>query len=381
MFNFLLIITIILSFLCGVGFLYWKVDRGIKRFIIAFLIVLFSFIIAFRPNEVPDTLEYNKIFDSILVWHNYGFDIFGECLTVEYGFLYLMMFFKGICDNACFFYFFLTLITCFIFTYAVSGLFYYFVKMHINIPLLLCVFFSYYGIYYSGIAIRQGLAFALCFLAAYYFVRRKYIPSLFSLFAAFLIHRLSILTIVCLIFYALFRRKNLSVRFLATVNCLCLVYYLANVMLGFGGFIYDIADRILYLLGLHNAFGNWITHYANMPNHLSFTNLFICLQGFILILLSRNCRGMRLFCGIYLIGEIISVLFSNMAGASRLYDFFTIYSVCIIAFALMQALMKDNPYQAEIQNNSVAKSRNLVLLATGVLLLCNIVLVLNIIGF
>ena len=250
MFGFLLIVTIVISLLIGIGFHYWKIDRHIKRAITALLILLFSVIIAFRPAYVPDTLGYNEIFDKIVVGKNYGFNIFGEYLTVEYGFLYLMMFFKAIFNNVHVFYFILTYISCLIFAYAVSQLYRRFMKADINLPMLLGVFFSYYGIYYSGIAIRQGLALSLCLLAFYFFISKKYFRSILFLFVAILVHRLSVLSIVWMLFYILFRHKNFSIKFMIAVNILCLIYYVINLIIGFGGGIYVVADRVLWLVGL-----------------------------------------------------------------------------------------------------------------------------------
>ncbi len=380
MFGFLLIVTIVISLLIGIGFHYWKIDRHIKRAITALLILLFSVIIAFRPAYVPDTLGYNEIFDKIVVGKNYGFNIFGEYLTVEYGFLYLMMFFKAIFNNVHVFYFILTYISCLIFAYAVSQLYRRFMKADINLPMLLGVFFSYYGIYYSGIAIRQGLALSLCLLAFYFFISKKYFRSILFLFVAILVHRLSVLSIVWMLFYILFRHKNFSIKFMIAVNILCLIYYVINLIIGFGGGIYVVADRVLWLVGLHDAFGGWLEDYVNIPVHLSMTNLFVCLQGFLLIYISRNSRELKFFCELYLIGEIISVLFANMYAASRLYDLFTIYSVFIISYILSICTA---PIRRSVVNppyNVIAKSRNVPLLMMGVLLICNIILVLNILG-
>lgn len=373
-----LIAIVLLCFMLGAVAGIKKADRGIKFFAEFVLITAFSLLIALRPEFIPDVASYNEIFYTVDVNAHYGFDFFGEYLSVEYGFLYLMKIFKIFCQNVYIFYFFLTFITVSVFVYGVKGVIYGLTKKHINVPYVMGAYFSYYGIYYNGIAIRQGLALSLCILALYFLIYKKYIRMAVSLVLAFLFHRLSILAVAVLLFYALFKKRGLTLKFYTAVCIICLIYYLYTAIMGTGGFIYDVAAQVVKLFGLSESYLGWLSDYSNIPAHISLTNLFICIQGFVLIYLCRYRKPMKLFCGIYVLGMIISVLFSNMSAACRLYDFFTIYSAIIIAYVLSDIQLIKKRIVGGDLNAYVVRYNTVNLFLVGVLIVCNIVLIVNI---
>ena len=168
-----LIILIIIS--AALSGCYKKFDRTLCRIINVILILAFSLIIVFRPDTVPDTMSYIEIFGDIDSNVSYGFDLFGEYDRVEYGFLYLIKFFKYFSHNAVFFFFVVCFISVSITMKGIQMIVRNLTRREMCFPFVFAVYISYFGIYYNGIAIRQGLAIAFCTLALAFLLNRKYV--------------------------------------------------------------------------------------------------------------------------------------------------------------------------------------------------------------
>ena len=310
-------------------------NRTEKIIINVVLVVCFSLLMAYRPSFVPDTLSYKQIFDNIKVGESYSFNIFGENERVEYGFLYLVKFYKIFSDNVRFFFFIVCLASVSIFLYGTNRIVTKFMRQKICVPAVMAFYIPYFGIFYNGIAIRQGLAMAMCVLAFSFLIYKKYLRSVLFWFFAFLFHRLSFIFIFIMVAYQILRYFKISSIIYVVVAVICLLI----VFLGFGYIInqytFDFLLNILNKIGLDSAYSDYLANYNNhsFPLNLVFYT-FCCL---IMVYLARKRRPIKNLINIYIIGIVIMNLLIGSETIWRGTDYFIMFSILIVScFMTMQ---------------------------------------------
>lgn len=367
-FELYLTMMVIISWLTGAFFLKIRGSCHLKNIINFILLFLYSLLIAFRPQTVADTKGYNQVFWMIDPSHNYGFRPFEEIFGVEYGFLYFMKWIKWLWDDVHFFYFVLTFTTAALFLYGSKKILKGQGIERISEPIILSIYMSYYGTYYSAIAIRQGIALSLGVLALAFLIEKKYLKMTGALVAAFLFHRLAVLNGgVILVFLVL--KKEIPYKFYAFLFTLPFLYFLFNTDNWIQRTVLYYVPAILRMLRISNYIG-WLEDYTTLEIGLSYTSLYICGVGGLLVLLSLTKPGLKRLLNIYLIGIAVNIVFLIMSGASRVYDFFTIYSVLIAGGAYTKWSRK---------RNGLFRVKNLINIIILLIIICNLILFFNII--
>jgi hypothetical protein len=301
--------------------------------------VIFSAIIAYRPKAVPDTINYTSVYNLIDIHHKYGFDLVGELYNMEYGFFYLMKMFRCFTSNVHLFYFILTLFTTNLTLYSIDKLIKFLFGIDVNFYILYASYISYYGIYYNGIAIRQGLAMALGIMAIYTTVKKKYIMTIFLLLSAFITHRLAITFTVILLVFFIFYNKKISLKYYVGVWILTGLYLLLNHSTSIQLIVESYILKLLRKINIV-SYVNWITN-----NSISFNaNFYYCyfwmLGGFCLLAI-KVYPQIKVLVNIYFAGIIISLM--SIPGTNRVYDIFSIFSIIIFStsFSYLKKSSKD----------------------------------------
>ena len=326
MFFLLLGILIFVAYFLG-NFNYSKGKRE-ELLIGTIIVIFFSVAMAWRPLEFPDTKSYNEIFQNIDMKKHYGFDPFGEILSVEYGFLYLMKFVKRFTDNVHIFYLCLNLLTCSLFMYGAKRVTEQVLNIRFHSLALLAVYMAYFGMYYTGIAIRQGLSLSLGICCIPLIKEKKYLKVCILLMLSFLVHRLAITNIgvfiIFIFFHQDFGRKKYFIVWIA-----CGLYLFFNTSIFLQEMFAGLLSRILPLIHME-SFLYYITDYMLDVFRISKLNIFLWLFIGILTFYNNKAWDTKCLLNIVYAGLILSILLYTMKGSSRIYDYFTIYSVLIV---------------------------------------------------
>lgn len=180
------------------------------------LVVAFLLLVYNRPLFFRDTLAYIRSYDAAKWEYIKNIDIFGkEAHTqMEYGYVLIMLIFKSMGLPFRFLSAIITLfniITCFY-----ASKFYCELLTGDNIgsnhsfTSFWAIFLVHFGLLYSFVVIRGGFTYSLLMIAACFVLRAKYVPAAVLFVIAFSIQRLSIIGIVPIIAFTLYKKIRLS---------------------------------------------------------------------------------------------------------------------------------------------------------------------------
>lgn len=326
-----LVILILISLSLSFFYKRRNSNRCICRVLNVILMLSFSLIIAFRPNSIPDTLSYKEIFDDIKPNKDYGFDVFGEYNSVEFGFLYFIKIYKLFSSNVTGFFFIFCLLSVAITMHGINNIVLKYKRQRMCFPLVFAFYISYFGIYYNGIAIRQGFAIALCIWAISLFLNKKYFRSLILFFISFLFHRLSFIAIIILLLLKITNRIRFSKTAYTLIFCVLLIYCFS----GFGYVINKYAFKILLdsinLIGLGGAYNSYLENFTSFINGFPYRVVLNILLGFLLIVVIEKNDICKSLLNIYLLGIMALCVLFGISAIYRGADYFLFFSVIIVA--------------------------------------------------
>jgi len=345
-------------FLCG---LCSRLGYSRELLLVHLLTIVFSLVFAFRPMEIPDTINYERYFYSV---YNLSLNDVLDMLTLfgrrvymgmEGGFLFVTWILAFITLGSFRLYLFIiafTQITCFI--YPMSRLIN---ESFFDVPfkyhhrpsnnsifstelLLLLLYIPYYGYFYCGIVIRMGLTLSLIVTALYLGKKKRYIYMVAVSLAALMIHRMALLGIVAIIIYLVpFDIK--SRKTYVVYGGVCAAIYCA-------GLYIDIFGTIGATLGeiLRNTFFSDLTSYIDRAligggeRAVALKRLWDILWFFILVFASGfNTKGYRSFLKIYFVGLILMLITAPISNSERITAYFFICQVPLVYMALEQGFV------------------------------------------
>lgn len=329
MYSILIIGYIMLSLALSMRF---SIGKGSK--IIYYLFIIgFSLFMAFRSISIPDTNNYILIYKQININHNYGFSLVNEYGTfgIEYGFLWLLWIFKKFIslDYHVMFLslaFFCTLIS----VWAISEIIIFFEDIHndtkikVKRSLVASIYMSYFGLYYSGVAIRSGIALSLILLVINAALHKKYFFAIVMTLLAFSVQRLSIIGVI--VFFVLKYmpkiKKELFVFLWGIIGCLQFIFSVSGLQKIVKTLLYGIAEKYTFL--------DYSRYLGNVENDSSIYVLAIWCVGFVLIILTYHKKELYRYFNVYLIGMAAIMCLSWVKGYSRLTDFFILMNIPIL---------------------------------------------------
>lgn len=316
--------------------LYGSIDKRVvrkqRKYIYAFFLIGFAYLMAIRPTETPDTQIYINAFTnvnsgwlknvSLLQKYNSAF---------EYGYIFLMLLARRITSNARVFLFFICLAGMLLTARAFKKLMdrvegvdesgTYFDALSTTI---VC-----YGLLYFGISVRAGLAIGLGLTFINCMLDKKWLRSVLLLAVAFSIQRTAILYILI----------YLAIRFLPVLKKKMhyVIWALAGILLfsNVGRMIYRfIGPTLIQLMNTRN-----ISSYGYLSEALSNTaavartDILTWLIYGILIFFSIEEEHYNKYLNSIMIGAMILSIFNDVMAISRAYDLFYMFTVpmyCIL---------------------------------------------------
>lgn len=321
-------------------------QKNVQIVMVFAISLIFSILFLFRNSEVPDYLGYVDIFDNVDINVNYGFDWtrkHGE-LAVEYGFLWMMWLFKKfVGDYAHAFYFIISFFTAFLMAYAGSELIDYirsrtgkeeeaYVQKkginlkNKNLPILLGIYLSYFGLAYEAVAVRAGVAISLSVLFFVYFLQKKYVRMLVAFLLAFSIQRMCVLGIVIIALYVVIPRIKRS--------WLTVLWAVAGGLLitGASGYLMSFSYKILNMLFSNTSFlgyGHYLVEDAG-AGAVDKGNIWLWLIGGVLLVYLPRLKYEEKLLNIYIIGLYVMIFSSMIPGGRRISDYFTLYNTVLL---------------------------------------------------
>lgn len=344
MFVAVLIVYIIICIL--MYFLQRLFDRPLKIYVNIFVVLSYFFIIGF--SDFPDKeayLEYFNYCNGIRIDLNFNF---------EKGFQFITQCIKFVIGDSPVVYYCIIALLEFWLVYAASKKFFNHIypdtrEWADKFIVFFIFYISYFGLYYSGIAIRQGLALSIIiYLTASILTESKnvalYIKSCLLLIIAFLFHSSAFLGIVVL---GVLLLPRVSRAFYITFCLFCMILYLSNVGAYIGDLIFDRKLTGIVAQYENDSFAK-INHYivdnglgVDMLSSKSFWFIYLLFLGGILGGMKHVPQLYYKYLNIYMFGIMLGTLWFSIDGFSRIMDYF-IYPIFILAFIFWNSVRNIN---------------------------------------
>lgn len=324
--------NIILLLIC---FLYCIVESQIKkneRKYVLFIIMLgFSFLMACRPTETKDTLNYIKIFENLDISTKYPFHLFEryqEEFGVEYGFLHLAQFIKKLHLNYNHFFFIVAFFNIIISVNCLQRMKNYILpeesKGRELYGAVLAGYVAYVGVLYNGIGIRAGLSISISLMAFDCYIRKKYIKTAIYGIIALSFQRICVVLLLALAANKLFQIKSKKQ---------CMGIWLAQgffLLLNIGDYFLNIIAGIVRYFYFRSGFNGYSGYLYNFDSSVGKIDWLIWLVIGVCIWAWADEKCYKFFLRIVLLGGWIIVFLHGIRAISRMYDYFIIFSIPVL---------------------------------------------------
>lgn len=330
------IYSIVFFGLCTFIFCFVELCGSKKTWIYSvFLAIIMAAIISLRGNTLPDTKDYTDIF---LATPTFGEDC---SLSVDYqyfeiGYVLWTKFFKTLFgNNAKFFFFLSTLFNSLVWlyiTYRLKILTANSTNKILKIPycISIAIYFSYYGIWYNAVVIRQGIALSFLLLMVIFVLERKRLRAILSLIIAVLFHKIAILgcvILLILIFFPVLKKQ--------TYYILCFILPLIGIS-NIGLKIYSIVGSIIgNVFRTSSSFSRFAYYIDNMEyGQYSKTNLFFYLLLFFFLYYNIEHQIYYKILNIYIVGIGLTFFLEFVLLSYRITDIFLPVSMMLLFLSL-----------------------------------------------
>lgn len=332
---------------------YVRVSKKQMAIIVGLLIISNGFIVAFRPIEVADTMEYVNVYQrSLSIIQNYRINNIMDFFfnrnyhSMEIGFLYLMYMFYKLGFSVKFFFFSISVIMSIA---TLTGV-YYIVKycigaseissaLYPKIIILWEIYMLWEGILYTSVAIRSGIALGISLLALGLFLeKKKRVISIVIFVFSVTIHSTAISFVIILAVFIWGTSKLTKQIF--TIAWIALVI----------GYIFRIGDYTVkfallitnWIFGLLkiNAFSSYFLDIEFAFQKREF--FLLILIGIIVIYIYRNDKIFSKLGTIILIGLAIYTFAYPIHAISREADLFTVFLLPMLMYAEIVYKKKQN---------------------------------------
>lgn len=332
---------------------YVRVSKKQMAIIVGLLIISNGFIVAFRPIEAADTMEYVNVYQrSLSIIQNYRINNIMDFFfnrnyhSMEIGFLYLMYMFYKLGFSVKFFFFSISVIMSIA---TLTGV-YYIVKycigaseissaLYPKIIILWEIYMLWEGILYTSVAIRSGIALGISLLALGLFLeKKKRVISIVIFVFSVTIHSTAISFVIILAVFIWGTSKLTKQIF--TIAWIALVI----------GYIFRIGDYTVkfallitnWIFGLLkiNAFSSYFLDIEFAFQKREF--FLLILIGIIVIYIYRNDKIFSKLGTIILIGLAIYTFAYPIHAISREADLFTVFLLPMLMYAEIVYKKKQN---------------------------------------
>ena len=331
-------LTILFVYACAIAIVSNKIKRKDSIALYVLFLLAFSFLLAIRPDKVPDFNSYERIFTTINIFEKYTPNILKREPTTdtEYGFIGLVLLFKMIFGNLYRFFLFLVAIL----SLHISVIYIKKIALlimpenNVNYISVLILFLPYYGMYYQGIAIRGGIAIMFIIITLYYYIKKKYIRAMCAIFLGFVIQRMTILAVlVCAIYqyFPILKKKVYycfaSIMIIMAIICNATQGKILIPLYNLMGFIFSKIFTIIDYSGYLSR--------ADMSRIVDKKRLFVLFTFAILIFfIAESETDLKRLLNLVFASAVLIFATLSIVGSERIFDLFSCFSVVILCIKL-----------------------------------------------
>lgn len=329
MYNLIYIIVIIIMILIGN---YNFIIKKENKFVLYFLIFIFSITVGIRELSIPDTRAYYNMFKEIntnILEINYSY--------FEFGFIVISKIIKNLTTNVRVYFGLISVINLLLIIKVFNLL-----KLNKVLSLGMIIYFSYYGIYYNMIVLRLGLACSFLMLSIVYLEKNKKINSLILFICSYFFHKSVIYS--GLIF--IISKKKLKVKqYFFIILLIGIVYYgqLGKYFLKecLDGYVKTYINYFPF----ENRYLIYIDNFLESFSENKFEYSFKFLLNYILVIFILIENKYNFFyLNIVLLGLSIFAFFNNFIAVERVSDLYIMFNIINIIQNLNDRKFKIKKY-------------------------------------
>lgn len=278
-----------------------------NKIITYFFIFIFSLIFGFRILDIPDTktyyIDFVKLNKNIL---DIGFSYY------ESGFVILSKIIKNVIMDPNIYFTILSIINFLLIKIALK-----IINKKEHIILGLCIYISYYGIYFNMIVLRLGLAISFFFIAMIYLKKNKKVKSLLFYIFSYFFHK----SIIFGGLVYLIPKKELKRRYYIIIIIIIGVIYYTKL----GEYFLE------YFINIYIKYFPLENRYMLYLKNISYNNLgysYKFLFNYILVILFViEKKYDSFYLSIVLIGLIIFSFFNKILLIERISDIYIFFNI------------------------------------------------------
>ncbi len=319
------LIMIVFIELLLLGTLY--ISRKLDHLLTVILSVVFLLIITFRPFSVPDTIAYYDFYNQ-LEFYKFVFRFGRTYLGFENGFCNLSKLIYLIYPNFRFFLFVIGSISfLLIFTALLKINKLFNQECNLWFPLF-ALYVPYFGLMYSGIVLRAGIAIGFCLYSFYYIQKKNIIKSIILFGFGLWFHNSAFIFIIVLLLYYI--PLKLSNKQIYKLSIAIFVLYFMRAF----DLLLKITLSVFNFLTKNISFLNFISHYVDNPIDTTFRWAIVfnlLLFVFISYVYSQsNLKSIIKYENILLPLMVIIALFGGFPVILRVSDYFMVLSFVLL---------------------------------------------------
>lgn len=344
--NFVLIFTLFSIFLC---FSFRSSCRKYEKYCVFFYILSTGLVVGSRGIDIPDTLGYLEYYNEIDAtdFSRFGYYLFEPGFQL---FTHVVKILIG--SSPMVYFFFIVVIISFLLWDAIQRVLFNQVECiglnaTVKLPILYAfvLFFSYYGIFYGGIAIRAGIAMALYLetlsLLCKERLRKKDVLCISILFVlAFSFHTSSVVYLPLILLFRFAKPLPKQFYLLLLLFSALVFFSRINILImnNFSGML------SLLLMQTEQSDLSKFSLYSDVLSEsnakISFKYVFQLLSAFIFLLGNLKDRIYCRFFNVYVFGVALGALFAPITMMYRVLDYF--YIVTFFLYTLLFLSLKFN---------------------------------------
>lgn len=311
-----------------------KMKSNQRKYVVYFWALGLSVLMAYRPTDTKDTLNYIRVFEEYALDRDFAFHLLYKYKGVEYGFLYLNVLFKTIFSDYRLWFFCVSFFNSCISVGCLHRMKNYILAEEnpgqelYGMPLL--GYMAYMGVMYSGIVLRGGISITLSLMAIDLYIRKKNMRALICATVAFSVQRMCIVLVAGLVANRIFKLKSVW----QGMAIWMLQGFL--LMINVGAYFIEAIARIVKSFFVKAGIGGFFGFLQDFDNSVGKIDWLIWLVIGICICLYKQNQFYRFFLHIVLLGGWVVVFLHGVRAISRMYDYYIMFCIPLLSSGYYQ---------------------------------------------
>lgn len=314
-----------------ISLLYIQLEPFIKlkerKYVMGLFVVFFSVLMAIRPTDTKDTMNYINAFSDFQSGQTYGINLLQKYNGFELGYIYLNRIFKIFSNNYRVFFFIITIAGVTLTIVALKRLC---CKTEQNekylFGLIFSAYISYFGLLYNGISLRAGLAIGLGLTAVNWMIENKLVEALIFILLAVSIQRSAFLFVIIYFVIKFFPLLKMKVHLL--------IWFVMGIFLfnGIGSSILILVSNMLSnIISRYNISG-FGAYLAELEAGIGLRDVYLWLLYGVLILFMNYSEYYMRYLNVIMIGTLIVVFLHDIRAIARIHDMFFVFMVPMLYY-------------------------------------------------